>query len=167
MLRSTLLALVCALALSVSALASPAAEPLVAVEPELVFPVPGKVHYGGFAARFGGGRDHRGQDLFADCGTPMVAAAAGRVRDAKYHGSAGNYVLIHTDSGRDHFYAHLRRPAAVGMGEKVRAGQRIGAVGDSGNAWDCHLHFEVWTAPGWYRGGRPIDPLPFLKSLSE
>ena len=154
------------LALAAPAYASVAPEPLVpAPEPELVFPVLGKVSYGGFANRFGGGRGHDGHDVFADCGTPLVAAAAGRVVDAKFHGAAGNYVVIETAQGRHHFYAHLAREARVGAGDRVEAGQRLGSVGQSGNAWDCHLHFEVWTAPGWYRGGHPIDPLPFLKSL--
>ena len=163
MLRPTLIALLCALTLTAPASAMEAAEPLVV--PDRVFPVLGKVHYGDHAAHFGGGRNHQGQDVFAGCGTPMVAAAAGKVIDRKFHGSAGNYVVIETEGGRHHFYAHLRLPAAVDPGEKVQAGQRIGSVGQTGNAWDCHLHFEVWTAPGWYRGGHAIDPLPFLRSL--
>ncbi len=163
MRRPMLIALLCALTFTAPAAAAPAPEPL--VEPELVFPVLGKVHYGGFANRFGGGRGHDGHDVFADCGTPMVAAASGKVVERKFHGAAGNYVVIETGSGRHHFYAHLRLPAAVEAGEKVQAGQRLGSVGQTGNAWDCHLHFEIWTAPGWYRGGRAIDPLPFLKSL--
>jgi murein DD-endopeptidase MepM/ murein hydrolase activator NlpD len=165
MLRTIVLALLCALTFTPPALAAVAAESAPEPEPELAFPVVGKVSYGGFANRFGGGRGHDGHDVFADCGTPLVAAAPGEVMDAKYHGSAGNYVVIRTESGRDHFYAHLRLPAAVEVGEKVDAGERLGSVGDSGNAWDCHLHFEIWTAPGWYRGGRAIDPLPFLRSL--
>lgn len=164
MLRPLAIALLCALTFTTPSPARQASDPLIA--PELVFPVPGKVDFGGFAASFGGGRDHQGQDVFADCGTPLVAAAAGKVRDAKQHASAGHYVVIRTESGRDHFYAHLRRRAAVAAGARVQAGQRIGSVGDSGNAWDCHLHFEVWTAPGWYRGGHPVDPLPFLRSLA-
>jgi murein DD-endopeptidase MepM/ murein hydrolase activator NlpD len=146
-----------------TARASVAPEPL--VEPELVFPVLGEVKYGGFANRFGGGRGHQGHDVFADCGTPLVAAAAGRVLENKFQGSAGNYLVIRTEDGRDHVYAHLRLPSPLRDGEKVEAGRRLGSVGDTGNAWDCHLHFEVWTAPGWYRGGHPIDPLPFLRSL--
>jgi murein DD-endopeptidase MepM/ murein hydrolase activator NlpD len=37
-------------------------------------------------------------------------------------------------------------------------------VGDSGNAQGCHLHFELWGAPGWYDGGDPFDPLPALQA---
>jgi murein DD-endopeptidase MepM/ murein hydrolase activator NlpD len=39
----------------------------------------------------------------------------------------------------------------------------IGYVGDTGDASECHLHFELWDAPGWYEGGRPVDPLALLK----
>jgi murein DD-endopeptidase MepM/ murein hydrolase activator NlpD len=145
------------------ATAREAVEPLVA--PGAVFPVAGATHFGDATTYFGGGRGHRGQDVFADCGTPMVAAAAGKVLDAKYEGGAGNYLVVETSEGRSHVYMHLRLPARVKEGDHVEAGQTIGSVGDTGNAWDCHLHFEVWTAPGWYRGGHPIDPLPFLKPL--
>ena len=43
-------------------------------------------------------------------------------------------------------------------------GQSIGDVGMTGDATACHLHFEMWGGPGWYTGGAPIDPLPFLKA---
>jgi murein DD-endopeptidase MepM/ murein hydrolase activator NlpD len=45
----------------------------------------------------------------------------------------------------------------------VHTGQMIGRVGDSGNAQGCHLHYEMWDAPGWYDGGDAFDPLRFLK----
>ena len=44
----------------------------------------------------------------------------------------------------------------------VYTGQRIGSVGQTGNANGCHLHFELWNAPGWYEGGAAFDPLPAL-----
>jgi len=58
---------------------------------------------------------------------------------------------------------HLRQPALVVTGETVYTGQQIGEVGDTGDAVGCHLHFEEWTQPGWYKGGHPYDPLPDLK----
>jgi murein DD-endopeptidase MepM/ murein hydrolase activator NlpD len=45
----------------------------------------------------------------------------------------------------------------------VRTGEPIGAVGSTGSSTACHLHFELWTAPGWYEGGSPIDPLALLR----
>jgi murein DD-endopeptidase MepM/ murein hydrolase activator NlpD len=61
---------------------------------------------------------------------------------------------------------HLQS-VAVHAGERVSAGERLGAVGQTGDATTCHLHFERWTAPGWYRGGSPVDPLPLLRRLDR
>jgi murein DD-endopeptidase MepM/ murein hydrolase activator NlpD len=64
----------------------------------------------------------------------------------------------------DYVFMHLRAGSTeVVVGEHVRAGQRIGAVGSTGRATGPHLHFEIWVG-GWYIGGHPIDPLPLLKS---
>jgi len=59
---------------------------------------------------------------------------------------------------------HMQRPSPLAKGARVFTGQRIGNVGDTGDARGCHLHFEVWTGPGWYTGGAPVDPQPFLKA---
>lgn len=129
------------------------------------FPILGKHSYGELAASFGGGRGHEGHDVFAECGTPLVAARGGVVKKKAYHSAAGNYVVIDADgTGEDMAYMHLREAALVDEGDRVATGQRIGFVGDTGRASGCHLHFELWTAPGWYSGGHPIDPLPALKS---
>jgi murein DD-endopeptidase MepM/ murein hydrolase activator NlpD len=131
------------------------------------FPVLGPHDYGGAGARFGAGRSghtHQGQDVMADCGLPLVAARGGRVRYSGYEGSAGNYLVIDgKNSPYDTAYMHLAEPSPLKVGDLVRTGQPIGIVGDTGNASACHLHFEIWTAPGWYEGGSPIDPYPFLK----
>jgi murein DD-endopeptidase MepM/ murein hydrolase activator NlpD len=55
-----------------------------------------------------------------------------------------------------------RDPALVAAGAPVATGQRIGFVGDTGDAVGCHLDFELWPAPGWQSGGSPIDALPSL-----
>ena len=61
-------------------------------------------------------------------------------------------------------YAHLRQPAMVNKGQRVTTGQQVGVVGHTGDATGCHLHFELWTGPGWYDGGKPFDPLPSLQA---
>jgi hypothetical protein len=133
-----------------------------------MFPIRGRHDFGGPEARFGAGRTghvHQGQDVFARCGTPLVAARAGKVVYKGYHSLAGYYLVVHgSGSGFDYVYMHLRRPALVGSRERVYTGQPIGEVGRTGDASACHLHLELWSAPGWYRGGHPLDPLPQLTS---
>jgi murein DD-endopeptidase MepM/ murein hydrolase activator NlpD len=127
------------------------------------FPIRGPHGYGEFAARFGGGRGHQGQDTFAACGTPLVAARGGKVKFKQYHSRAGHYLVIDgARTGIDYTYMHLRSPALVDAGDRVRTGQLIGYVGRTGDASGCHLHLEMWTAPGWYDGGHAFDPLPSL-----
>jgi len=128
------------------------------------FPIAGAHRYGTGAAAFGGGRGHQGQDTFAACGTPVVAARGGVVKVNDVQSAAGNYLVVDARrSGLDQAYMHLRDPALPAEGERVRTGQLIGYVGDTGRADGCHLHFEEWTAPGWYSGGGAFDPLPDLK----
>ncbi len=131
------------------------------------FPVLGKHEFSMGAGRFGAprsGHTHQGQDVMAACGTPLVAARGGQVQYAGYQSAAGNYVVIDgRGTGYDFMYAHLAEPSPLHTGETVRTGQPIGIVGDTGDATGCHLHFEMWTPPGWYEGGEPIDPLPYLE----
>ena len=70
--------------------------------------------------------------------------------------------MVNTPNGESFAYMHLRDPALVRKGQQIFAGQRLGYVGDTGRADGCHLHLERWTAPGWYQGGHPFDPLPGL-----
>jgi murein DD-endopeptidase MepM/ murein hydrolase activator NlpD len=131
-----------------------------------LFPIRGRHDLGQTATNgFGGGRGHQGQDMFARCGTRIALARGGKVQFAGYHSAAGNYVVLDAAGTRiDHVYMHLRTAPLVRTGERVFTGQKIGEVGDTGRATGCHLHFEMWTAPGWYEGGRPFDPLPSLKN---
>jgi len=131
------------------------------------FPILGAHEYGMSAGRFGAGRSghtHQGQDVMAACGTPLVAARGGIVQYSGYQGAAGNYVVIDgRGTGYDFMYAHLAEPSPLATGDTVRTGQPIGIVGETGDAQGCHLHFEMWEQPGWYEGGSPFDPLPYLE----
>jgi murein DD-endopeptidase MepM/ murein hydrolase activator NlpD len=131
------------------------------------FPILGAHDFGGAEGRFGAaraGHTHEGQDVMADCGTPLVAARGGRVQYSGYEGAAGNYIVIDgRGTGFDMAYMHLLEPSPLQTGMTVRTGEPIGVVGETGDATACHLHFEIWTAPGWYEGGSPIDPLPYLE----
>jgi len=133
-----------------------------------VFPVRGAHDYGQEGARFGAGRSghsHQGQDVMAKCGTKLVAARGGVVKFSGYHSAAGNYVVIDGDQDdTDMAYMHLAQPASVSKGDRVYTNQQFGVVGTTGSSTACHLHFEMWSAPGWYDGGQPFDPLPYLQA---
>ena len=136
-----------------------------------VFPVRGAHDYGQRGARFGAGRSghsHQGQDVLARCGTKLVAVRGGVVKFKGYHSAAGNYLVIDPDGeDTDQAYMHLASPSPLDKGDHVYTNQYIGPVGDTGDATACHLHFEMWSAPGWYDGGSPFDPLPSLRAWDE
>jgi murein DD-endopeptidase MepM/ murein hydrolase activator NlpD len=133
-----------------------------------IFPVRGRHDFGGPGARFGTGRAghvHQGHDVFASCGTRLVAARGGTIKAKQYHAAAGHYVVIDGEqTGVDYAYMHLEAPTPFARGDRVYTGQQIGTVGETGNAHGCHLHFEMWSEPGWYTGGRPFDPFPHLQA---
>jgi murein DD-endopeptidase MepM/ murein hydrolase activator NlpD len=115
---------------------------------------------GEFGAPRSGGRTHEGFDIVAACETELVAVTNGRVlRDGYDPVLYGNFLLVHGEGEqRSYLYAHLPRPAPVHKGERVWEGERVGAVGKTGNAITigCHLHFEIHVH------GVPVDPLPSL-----
>ena len=127
------------------------------------FPVRGKHSYGDGVGAPRAGHTHQGQDVLAACGTPLVAARGGRVQwRASQPGGAGNYIVIDgAKTGHDYAYMHLRRRSPLKKGQRVHTGQKIGVVGQTGDATGCHLHFEEWSAPGWYEGGH------FLRSVTK
>lgn len=119
-------------------------------------------------ARGGGTRGHRGLDIVAPAGAPVVAAADGVVEKLYFSKGGGGVTLYQrVGNGVMLYYAHLRAYAqGMAEGRRVRAGETIAYVGDSGNAGagNYHLHFAVARmAPGerWWQG-TPIDPYPLL-----
>jgi murein DD-endopeptidase MepM/ murein hydrolase activator NlpD len=130
----------------------------------MIFPVAGPHTLGdGFGAARSG-HTHQGQDIMAACGTPEVAVSRAKVKFVSFQSLAGNYVVIRNKKlHQDYMYAHLAARAPVTKGQIVQPGQQVGVVGQTGDATACHLHFELWLGK-WYRGGHPVDPLPYLQT---
>jgi murein DD-endopeptidase MepM/ murein hydrolase activator NlpD len=128
------------------------------------FPVAAPHEYGDGIGAPRSGHTHQGQDIFADCGARIVNVIGGRVQYRGYQaGGAGYYVVVDGRDGLDYVYMHLASRVKVSTGERVRTGDPIGYNGQTGNASGCHLHFEIWSAPGWYEGGGFINPTPKMK----
>jgi len=107
-----------------------------------------------------GGHFHSGIDLAAPAGAPVLAPLPGFAAAGSQPASCGNYVRLDHGGGLATLYCHLSR-VLVGGGQLVMAGDRIGAVGSSGNSTGPHLHFEV------HLGGRLLDPAAWLRKLQE
>jgi murein DD-endopeptidase MepM/ murein hydrolase activator NlpD len=104
---------------------------------------------------------HGAIDIAADYGSPVVAAAAGKVVFAGWRSNGGGYqVYVSHGSGLYTTYNHMSS-IAVGIGQSVSAGQRVGRIGQTGNATGPHLHFEVWIGFPW-RGGYETNPMRYF-----
>jgi murein DD-endopeptidase MepM/ murein hydrolase activator NlpD len=117
-----------------------------------IWPVNGPVT-SGFGMRWG--RMHEGIDIGVPSGTPIHAAASGRVVYSGWMGGYGNLVAIDHGRGLSTAYGH-QSSVAVGNGQIVTQGQVIGYVGCTGHCFGDHLHFEVRI------NGSPVDPLGYL-----
>ena len=111
---------------------------------ELCWPLPGHTY---ISCHFGevdafGNAGHRGTDIPAPEGTPILAAHSGTVLVSGWNDSYGNQVLLDNGAGLSTRYAHMTQ-TAVTAGEAVTAGQVIGYVGNTGDSTGNHLHFEV------------------------
>ena len=124
-------------------------------EQAIARPVNGRLT-SGFGSRFhpvlGYRRTHKGVDLAAPQGAPIVAAADGRVVAAGWNGGYGRQVAIAHPGGMRTTYGHMSRIAAA-AGATVRRGQVIGYVGSTGLSTGPHLHFEV------SKDGRLVNPM--------
>lgn len=110
------------------------------------WPVPG---YYGITSYFGGrylnGRwdNHTGTDIGVPQGVEIHAAQSGVVTLSRYNSSYGNYCIISHGSGYATLYAHQSQLPLVKVGDTVEKGQVIGYVGNTGNSYGAHLHFEL------------------------
>ena len=102
---------------------------------------------------------HDGTDFGAPCGSPIRAAARGRVVSITSSSDWGNRLVVDNGSGAaGHVltaYNHAQG-YTVAVGDVVASGEEIGAVGSTGHATGCHLHFQVWV------DGRLVDPMTVL-----
>jgi murein DD-endopeptidase MepM/ murein hydrolase activator NlpD len=122
------------------------------------FPVDGDVQYtNSWGSARSGGRSHKGTDIMAARGTPVIAVHGGSI-EVRTSDLGGLTVWLTADDGVKYYYAHLGT-AAVRAG-RVERGQMIGTVGSTGNASASapHLHFEV-HAPS------AVNPYPLLEQM--
>lgn len=107
---------------------------------ELLWPMRG----GQVASRFGwrSGRMHQGTDIAAPMGTPILAAATGKVVFAGWESGYGNLIIVDHGNGTKTKYGHCSK-ILVKVGDNVPQGSIIGKVGQTGRATCPHLHYEV------------------------
>jgi peptidoglycan LD-endopeptidase LytH len=129
-----------------------------------VFPLPASAHYS-YARRFG--LDHKGIDIMAPRGTPVLAVEAGTAWST-LDGKGGNVVYLDSINKRRYYYAHLDRPSAILLGSNdpkvdVSVGDILGYVGNTGNAAGkpTHLHLQIRVRDT----DTYIDPFDELREL--
>ncbi len=126
-------------------------------------PIGGPQGFGNsWGARRSGGRRHKGTDVMAACGAPVVAVTDGTIFNLHAGGNGGIMAYLRASNGDVFFYSHLKGYApGIRNGSRVTVGQKIGTNGNTGNArgGPCHVHFE------WHRGGgAAVNPYPLLNS---
>lgn len=107
-------------------------------------------------------RDHHGVDYAAPSGSKVYASGDGVIKMAKWYGGYGNFISIRHNSEYTTGYGHLKSFAkGIRPGVRVKQGQLIGYVGNTGRSTGPHLHFEV------VRNGRKVDPLKVKAATGE
>ena len=106
-----------------------------------------------------GGRPHKGVDIFARRGTPVLSATEGIVSRVGTNRLGGQVINVLGPGRQLHYYAHLDRYGSFGPGVIVIAGDTLGYVGNTGNARDTppHLHYGIYDSE---RGA--VNPWPML-----
>jgi murein DD-endopeptidase MepM/ murein hydrolase activator NlpD len=126
--------------------------------PTLVLPVRGYRLTGRFGDRSGlWSSVHTGLDFAAPYGTPIRSVTAGVVIATGYDGRYGNKTVVRLADGTELWFCH-QSAVHVAVGERVRPGKVIGAIGTTGNVTGPHLHLEVRPS-----GDGPVDPLTWLR----
>ena len=109
----------------------------------------------GYGPRWG--RMHRGTDFAGPIGTPIHTTADGTVTFAGWSSGYGRLIKIRHANGLETRYAHLSR-IDVSVGERVKRGEQIGALGNSGRSTGPHLHYEI------RRNGEALNPMNYIRA---
>lgn len=130
------------------------------LEPAIVWPTLSKVITSSFGYRTdpfkGSSAFHSGIDIAGDIGDPVLAAQDGEVITVDQKGARGKYIVIKHSNGLETWYMHLHG-MNVSTGEKVRKGQQIGMLGNTGRSTGPHLHFQV------VKQNKAINPLGYMQ----
>ncbi len=106
---------------------------------------------------------HTGVDRVCDTDRTLVAIANGIVTRTSGCGkSYGNHIVYRTDDGKCVLYAHLKSKAELPVGAKIKAGQKLGTMGSTGNSSGAHLHVEIQDCETWGYGKNLLDPNEFI-----
>lgn len=158
-----LVAIPFAVAGSAVAVGTDITKPAAVVEGEWGYPLVGRYTFGrgfGYNPVTGCGycsTNHKGYDMAQGCGSTIYAAGPGRVITAGSLSGWGNTVRIDHGDGILTLYGHMQWGSLrVNVGDTITAGTPIGAEGNTGASFGCHLHFEV------IQRGTSIDPVPFM-----
>jgi murein DD-endopeptidase MepM/ murein hydrolase activator NlpD len=139
--------------------AAPAA-PAAPVTAGRVCPAPGASFGQGWGAARAG-HSHKGMDLMGRRGMPLLAIEAGVVVREGRQSNGALRIVLQGRSGSKFYYGHMSKDL-VHAGSRVKRGQVIGLMGDSGSPGAVHLHFEFWRSGG---ESAAVDPAPLLRSL--
>jgi len=110
-----------------------------------------------------GKRSHKGIDMGGKRGTPIFAVEAGRINRTKRQSNGALQIVLRGKSGSKYYYGHMSKVTIKG-GQKVKKGQVIGKMGDSGSPGAVHLHFEYWKSG---RESAAINPIKFVKRVCK
>lgn len=130
----------------------------------MLHPLPGAPVTGDFGERTIQGKEdfHTGTDFGAASGTPIQAAAAGRVATVGWDPPGyGHYVDVDHGGGVLTRYAHMRDRPRLTVGDQIAARAPVGLVGSTGWSTGPHLHLEVRVK------GRAVDPLPYITTEGD
>ena len=106
---------------------------------------------------------HTGIDRVCDTDRTLVAIADGVVTRTSGCGqSYGNHIVYRTADGKTVLYAHMKDKPTLKIGAKIKAGQKLGIMGNTGNSYGAHLHIEIQSGATWGYGKNLLDPDKFI-----